>query len=173
MLKPDNSGAGSDQWFDFSDSFSDAGLQAILSQKADAHQHLDVAELRSRLIKTRGIDPAQLAIPHQVHSSHVEITRAGQIHPATDGLFTQDSTTALTLQVADCGPVYFNHPNSGWRGLVHAGWRGAASGIMAASIELLKQQDCQPVDLEVVIGICIDAASDDRPSIRSPSEQIA
>ena len=96
--------------------------------------------LRAILARARGLDPANVATPHQVHSSNVEIAKAGHVHPETDGLFTNDYDTVLSLQVADCGPVYFNHTKSAWRGLVHAGWRGAADGIMAASLELLQDQ---------------------------------
>ena len=121
-----------DDWFDFSGEFSSEGLQAILSQNDGSQSKRPIAETRSRLIDLLGIEPARVAIPHQVHGAQVEIARPGQIHPHTDGLFTQAREAVLTFQVADCAPVYFNHPQSGWRGLVHAGWRGAAAGIMAA-----------------------------------------
>ncbi|MFC1481519.1 polyphenol oxidase family protein [Candidatus Neomarinimicrobiota bacterium] len=155
MLKTDISGIDPDQWFDFSEHFTSSELRAILSHNDGVQPKRPIAETRSRLISALEIESARVAIPHQVHGAHVEIARPGQIHQHTDGLFTQERETVLTLQVADCSPMYFNHPKSGWRGLVHAGWRGAASGIMDASLDLLKSVGCEPAELEVVIGNCI------------------
>lgn len=43
----------------------------------------------------------------------------------------------LSVSVADCVPVFLVHEEPRAIGLVHAGWRGAAAGIVERAIELL------------------------------------
>jgi YfiH family protein len=48
----------------------------------------------------------------------------------TDGLFTREPGVALGVFTADCVPVLFAWPAEGIVGVVHAGWRGLAAGII-------------------------------------------
>jgi YfiH family protein len=105
-----------------------------------------------------GLDLAQAAIPNQVHGQNVELAVAGRVHKETDGLFTADPSVVLSLQVADCAPVFFHHPGTGFRGLVHAGWRGLAGGVLEAGVELLHAQGIDLSRVTVAIGPTIEMA---------------
>jgi copper oxidase (laccase) domain-containing protein len=59
------------------------------------------------------------------------------VHDGLDGHATGEPGILLAVTVADCVPVYLAQRGSGACALLHAGWRGAASGILEAGIEKL------------------------------------
>ncbi len=97
---------------------------------------------------------------HQVHGTevrwhdHVE----GWLRlDGVDGHATGATGLLLTVTVADCIPVYLVDPKRRACALLHAGWRGAASGILARGVELLgdrARSDPADVVMHCGIGIC-------------------
>jgi YfiH family protein len=57
---------------------------------------------------------------------------------AADGLASDRRGVLLTVTTADCVPVYILDPESRAFALLHAGWRGAAAGVVEAGIRALK-----------------------------------
>lgn len=145
-------------WFDFSTAFASPPLRALLSQREVPFTSEPVNQRRVALARSLGLDEASLAVPQQVHSARVQIARRGGAYPDTDGMFSNDPGVVLTLRVADCAPVYFYHAPSSWRGLVHAGWRGLASGIITAGAHLLADEGIPLDQVQVVIGPAIQQA---------------
>jgi YfiH family protein len=73
-----------------------------------------------------------------------------------DGHATAESGVLLAVTVADCVPVYLLDPDARAVALLHAGWRGAAAGILPRGIELLGQRwGTEPGDLLVHLGPAI------------------
>lgn len=103
-----------------------------------------------------GIALERIAIPNQVHDNNIELAVAGKVHKRTDGLFTADPSVVLSLQVADCAPVFFHHSGSGYRGLVHAGWRGLAAGVLVEGAGFLTAQGVDLDQVQVAIGPTIE-----------------
>ncbi|MFP4343994.1 MAG: peptidoglycan editing factor PgeF [Anaerolineales bacterium] len=102
----------------------------------------DVAANHRRLYRTWGITPAQVVSPWQVHGRHVvRVGRAdgGQVIPETDALISAEPGVVLLLRFADCVPVLFFDPDARAVGLAHAGWRGAAAGVVPATVEALEE----------------------------------
>ena len=56
------------------------------------------------------------------------------------------------MLVADCVPVLLIDHHAGRLGVVHAGWRGAASGIIPSAIAALRSLGSSPEDLTAIIG---------------------
>ena len=81
-------------------------------------------------------------VARQVHGSRVR-TWAGELAPGLvvedglDGHATSASGVLLSVTVADCVPVYLAHRDSAAIALLHAGWRGVASGVLEAGVERL------------------------------------
>lgn len=76
---------------------------------------------------------------------------------AVDGHLTTVPGILLTITVADCIPVYLAHPENGAIGLLHAGWRGIAGGIVESGIERLCELAGTPARTVLVhcgISIC-------------------
>lgn len=75
-----------------------------------------------------------------------------------DAMITQQRGIALAISVADCVPLLFYDPVQAAIGLTHAGWRGTARGIAAATIDALSEQfGSQAKDIRVGIGPAIGA----------------
>ncbi|MEE8478305.1 MAG: polyphenol oxidase family protein [Gemmatimonadales bacterium] len=97
---------------------------------------------------------------HQVHGvevrwhDHVE----GWLRlDGVDGHATGATGLLLTVTVADCIPVYLVDPKRRACALLHAGWRGAASGILTRGVELLADRarsDPADVVMHCGIGMC-------------------
>jgi len=57
--------------------------------------------------------------------------------PGTDGLWTRERGLPLMLMFADCVPVVLARPSVPAVAVVHAGWRGAAEGIVRSAAVVL------------------------------------
>ncbi len=94
---------------------------------------------------------------NQVHGVEVRAVRrpgAEERLEACDGLLTATPAIALLLQTADCVPVLA----AGRRvvAAVHAGWRGAAGGIVRRLIERCRRlYEEEPTALRVYLGPAI------------------
>ena len=140
-----------ESFLDFSPQLNIPGLVAAISVRTANNK----AELkRGQLIEKLGL-PDQLCIPVQIHSATVRIVQHAGTYSATDGLVTTTKDLVLTLQVADCIPLYLVDPLRKVTGLIHAGWRGAASGIISQALEKMLQVGCRPEQIKVVIGPCL------------------
>ncbi len=87
-------------------------------------------------------DCGRTVLAHQVHGARVlwhdaEPEPGWLLLDGADGHATTASGTLLTVTVADCIPVYLIVPARRAIALLHAGWRGTASGILARGVDLL------------------------------------
>jgi polyphenol oxidase len=75
----------------------------------------------------------------------------------TDGHLTATPGTAMAVTVADCVPVFLAH-QSGAVGILHAGWRGTAAGILGVALGMLEERGFSPAEVSVHLGpaICGD-----------------
>lgn len=78
----------------------------------------------------------------QVHGDALRVV-SGRDDPAVVRLDEADALGALEaglsvfVRTADCAPVLLAHPESGAVAAVHAGWRGAAAGIVPKTLEAM------------------------------------
>jgi YfiH family protein len=84
----------------------------------------------------------QVVVGHQQHGTSVARWKGKQgglvVLEGFDGHVTTERGVLLTVLVADCVPVYLFDPKSNAVALLHAGWRGIASGILEAGVEQLR-----------------------------------
>lgn len=92
-----------------------------------------------------GWEPNQIATAQQVHGTHIERVDKPGLYPNTDGLITNKRGIALGIQVADCAAVIIADPVSKTIGTFHAGWKGAAAGIVNKGLEMM---EIKPVNLK-------------------------
>ncbi|MCA9753713.1 MAG: laccase domain-containing protein, partial [Gemmatimonadetes bacterium] len=91
----------------------------------------DVDERRKRLLRAAQLSFARVIAPHLHHSANVAVVRDGVLPEGKwDGVVTDDVRMVLAVTVADCVPVFFVDAEGGAFGVVHAGWRGMAGGIV-------------------------------------------
>jgi YfiH family protein len=113
---------------------------AAFTDAGDGDMRADPAA--RRLVSSRlGID-SEWATVTQVHgASVVRITASGDAGEA-DALFTDVPGLALAVFTADClGVVVIG---SGGVGVAHAGWRGAADGVVSSLIQEMEKAGLDP-----------------------------
>jgi len=83
-------------------------------------------------------------------------TAGWTIRGGVDGHLTGALGILLLVTVADCIPVYLVDPKRRLIGLLHAGWRGVAGGILARGVEQLVMVGAtSPADLVMHCGVGI------------------
>ena len=121
---------------------------------------LSTKDLNSNVEKNRmaffhhlNLKSYNLAIPKQVHSDRVQAVYKAGIYLDTDALITNIPGVALTIQTADCFPVFIYEPAQHACALVHSGWRGTAKNIVGLTINnLCEEFKCNPDKMLVAIG---------------------
>ncbi|MCB2128561.1 MAG: peptidoglycan editing factor PgeF [Rhodobacteraceae bacterium] len=115
-----------------------------------------VAINRGRVAAHLGLLPGDLVGVHQVHSADV-VTVDGPL-PSTrraDAVVTATPGIALTVLTADCQPVLFADHKAGVIGAAHAGWRGALSGVLEATLDAMEDLGADRSETVAVIGPAI------------------
>jgi YfiH family protein len=99
------------------------------------------------------------AMSHQVHGSRVgwhEGINGWTILDGLDGHLTSTPGVMLLVTVADCIPIYLTDPKRRSIGLLHAGWRGTAAGVLGQGVEeLAKATGSSPADIVMHCGVGI------------------
>ncbi len=121
-----------------------------------------VAENRALVAGALRVTPERLLGVTQVHGSAViqaeAAWRAGD-GPRADAMVTRTPGLALGVITADCAPVLFCDAGAGVVGAAHAGWRGAAAGVLEATIAAMEQIGARRDRIAAVVGPCIAQAS--------------
>jgi purine-nucleoside/S-methyl-5'-thioadenosine phosphorylase / adenosine deaminase len=95
-----------------------------------------VAENRRRAVAA--VAPgARLVTVHQVHSPdalYAEAPWPDEARPHADAIVTDRPGLALGIVTADCAPVLLADRQAGVIGAAHAGWRGAFTGVIEATV---------------------------------------
>ena len=117
-----------------------------------------VAENRARMASALGVRPGRLAVPYQVHSADAIVLDepwAPGARPRCDGVATATPGLALGVTGADCGMILFADPEARVIGACHAGWRGALSGIVEATVEAMERLGARRREIAAALGPCI------------------
>jgi YfiH family protein len=119
-----------------------------------------VLENRARAARHLGVQPAQLATPHQVHGTEaviVETVWAPGHGPKADAVVTCRPGVAVGVGAADCGPVLFAEPVAGVVAAAHAGWKGAFAGVLESTIAAMEGLGAARARIVAVLGPTISA----------------
>lgn len=110
--------------------------------------------VRENFLRSKDIDPSTLVTAEQVHGKEIAVVTAGGKQIAgVDGLITGTKGLSLAIFTADCIPVFLGSAKRGAVGLVHAGWRGLAAGIIPRAVRLFRTEfGAAPADLAVILG---------------------
>ena len=136
-----------------------ASLNCGLGSSDDA---ASVAENRRRALTQLGFAADRLATCYQVHGAEVAAVTAPWRHedrPRADAMVTATPGVALGILTADCAPVLFADPAARVIGAAHAGWRGALSGVLEATVAAMERQGATAGRISAAIGPCIGTAS--------------
>ena len=116
-------------------------------------QHEIVSINRARVADHMGVAPDHMRGVHQYHSADVfTVHEAGTDKPKADALVTATPGIALSVLTADCQPVLFADTDAGVIGAAHAGWTGAISGVLEATIDAMTALGAARDNIVAVIG---------------------
>jgi polyphenol oxidase len=122
---------------------------AAFSERSDGDMRSDPAA-RTAVSTLLGVDD-HWAEARQVHGSHVVAVDAPGMAGEADGLWTTRRGLPLAVFTADCFGVVLSADEA--VGVAHAGWRGAASGIVAVLRESMESAGHSPSRAAVGPGI--------------------
>lgn len=118
----------------------------------------NVTENRARVAEILGVEPDRLLSVSQQHSADA-VTAKKPWDPAkapeADAIVTATRGLAIGILTADCAPVLFADGHAGVIGAAHAGWRGALSGIIEATVKAMQKLGAQPERITAAIGPAI------------------
>jgi polyphenol oxidase len=99
-----------------------------------------VLENRRRMADALGIAGDHLMVPFQIHSAtalHLKTPFTRETRPKCDGVVTATRGLGLGVTGADCGIVLFADAERQIIGAAHAGWKGALTGVLEATIDAM------------------------------------
>ncbi len=136
---------------DYTSWFNQPALAAGFSYR---NQYGDSYENRTRLTEALQLEKENLVYLKQVHSASIQWAEKPGLIPNSDGVLSESKKWVLSIQVADCIPVFlFDSDNR--IGLVHAGWRGLTSGILPAALQEFHKHGSDLRKMKVILGPAI------------------
>ncbi|MDE0942894.1 MAG: peptidoglycan editing factor PgeF [Alphaproteobacteria bacterium] len=117
---------------------------------------------RTHVANTLPVVTDALITVHQHHSADVIVAKQPwhpKVAPKGDAMVTATPGLALGILTADCAPVLFADPEAGVIGAAHAGWRGALSGVLEATVQAMANLGAKRGNIAAVVGPCIAQAS--------------
>jgi YfiH family protein len=139
-----------------------AGLNGGLGSNDDP---VNIAENRRRMAEQMGVSPARFLSVWQIHSPDAVVATGpweGASRPRADAIVTRTEGLAIGVTAADCGPILFVDPHARVIGAAHAGWKGALTGIVEATVAAMEQLGAERSGIVAAIG----------PLIRQPSYEV-
>lgn len=119
-----------------------------------------VAENRARIMRALGV--ARLATAYQEHGTaviHVDADFDERDRVRGDVLVTQAPGIALGILTADCAPVLLAEQEARIIAAAHAGWRGAAAGVVEAAVAAMERLGAARGRICAAVGPAIGADS--------------
>jgi YfiH family protein len=115
----------------------------------------NVMENRARMAAALGVEPGRLITAYQMHSPNVVVAEQAWStdgRPRADGIVTRTVGLAIGVTTADCGPVLLADARARVVGAAHAGWRGALTGVLEATIAAMEQLGAVRAHIAAAIG---------------------
>ena len=119
---------------------------------------------RTALVRAFDLMPNFLLTVRQVHGTDILIVDESNpdlMHfqnVESDAIITDQPGVMIGVLVADCFPVLIFDPQAKVAAAVHAGWRGAAAGLIGNVINAMTSHfSCRPENLKAAIGPGIGA----------------
>ncbi len=135
------------------------GLYASLNVGIGSRDNPDhVLENRVRVAAHFGLKHEHLATVQQIHSAEVVTLRAVpalEDRPQADGMVTSQPNIILGILTADCAPVLFADAAAKVIGAAHAGWKGAAYGVLENTLAAMEALGAQRSAITAYLGPCI------------------
>jgi len=124
-----------------------------------------VAENRARMAARLGVAADRFLTAYQIHSPDVVVVEqpwTPDKRPRADALVTKTPRLAIGISTADCGPLLFADAQARVIGAAHAGWRGAAGGVIEATVDAMEALGAARTRIVAALG----------PTISQPNYEV-
>ena len=124
-----------------------------------------VAENRARMATILGVSADCLLTAYQIHSPDVVVVEEPWTHeqrPRADAIVTRVARLAIGVSTADCGPLLFADAQARVIGAAHAGWRGALTGVIEATVAAMETLGANRARIVAALG----------PTISQPNYEV-
>ena len=114
-----------------------------------------VAENRARMAASLGVTPEHFLTCYQIHSPEVVVAETPWLsneRPRADAIVTRTPKLAIGVSTADCGPVLLADPGKRVIGAAHAGWRGALTGVIEATVAAMEKLGAKRSNIVAAAG---------------------
>ncbi len=114
-----------------------------------------VSENRARMAAALGCPLERLLTAYQTHSPNVVIAETPwtqEQRPRADAIATRVRNLAIGVSTADCGPLLLADGRARVVAVVHAGWRGALTGVAEAAIAAMESLGARRADIAAALG---------------------
>jgi hypothetical protein len=132
------------------------GLYASLNGglgSGDSATH--VVENRARMAAALKVEPHRLLTAYQIHSPDVVVVEKPwpvEARRRADAIVTRTPGLAIGVTTADCGPILLADPQARVIGAAHAGWRGALTGIVEATVAAMAALGAERTRIRAALG---------------------
>lgn len=140
------------------------GIYAALNGGTGSNdQPVDIAANRARMAASLGVSPERFLTAYQIHSPDcLKVDGPWAERPRADAIATATPGIAVTVSVADCGPILFADPEARVVAAAHSGWKGAVGGVLDSTVSRMEELGAERSRIVAAIG----------PLIRQPSYEV-
>jgi len=121
-----------------------------------------VRENRARMAASLSVAPTHLVSCYQIHSPDVIVATepwTREAAPRADAIVTTTPGLAIGVSTADCGPILFADAEARVIGAAHAGWKGALTGVLEATVAAMEKLGAARARISAVVGPLIRQAN--------------
>ena len=140
--------------------YSSGLYKSLNCGKGSRDKRKNIAKNLEYVSKKMYVKKKRLILMHQTHSNKViEINEKNlDKNINSDAMITRYKKIALGVLTADCVPILVYDKRNKIIGCIHAGWRGALSGIIKKTIIKIKRKNSR-YDIFASVGPCISIKS--------------
>jgi len=147
-------------FFTRNNGFSEGIFNSLNCSIVSSDQVSNVLKNRKKITDTFGRKAQDIIIPRQKHTNKCQVigSKIPKIINA-DALVTTRKNIILSVLTADCAPILLHEKQKQIIAAIHAGWKGAKSGIIENTIEEITKLGGSLIHTEAIIGPCIQQRS--------------
>ncbi len=140
--------------------YSSGLYKSLNCGKGSRDKRKNISKNLEYVSKKMYVKKKRLILMHQTHSNKVvEINEKNlDKNIYSDAMITRYKKVALGVLTADCVPILVYDKRNKIIGCIHAGWRGALTGIIKKTIIKIKRKNSR-YDIFASVGPCISIKS--------------
>ncbi|MDA9683967.1 peptidoglycan editing factor PgeF [Candidatus Pelagibacter bacterium] len=140
--------------------FSSGLYKSLNCGKGSKDKRINISKNLKYVSQKMYVKKRRLILMYQTHSNKVIEINESNLNKNinSDAMITKYKKVALAVLTADCVPILIYDKRNEIIGCIHAGWKGALSGIIEKTISKIKKKNTKS-DIFASVGPCISTES--------------